>query len=178
MATQKEVQIDATMSDITESVAAKLIASGAFQLAKKKGKRRNWENEMGYEYIEKFYGTHPRWFRVGLGKKPGNDNGNYYNRLMRYADCVIRMPDHILLFEFKMIAKPDVVAQLLNYKDLFPDTAYFSKYREEQIKLKVVASLVDQATIEFIQKYDIEFEQYQPSFFNEWYGKVIEKKTE
>ena len=178
MATSNGVQIDSTMAEITESVAAKLIASGAFQLAKKKRTRVNWENQMAYEYIEKFYGDHPRWFRIGLGKKPGNDNGNYYNRLMRYADTIIRMPDHILIFEFKMLCKPDVVAQLLNYKDMFPDTAYFSKYRNEPIKLKVVAALTDEATKTFIEKHNIDFELYQPSFYEDWYKKAIQKISE
>jgi hypothetical protein len=88
------------------------------------------------------------------------------------------MPDHMLIIEGKMKCKPDVVSQLQNYRDLFPDTPDFDKYKNEPIKLKVVAAMMDEKTKEFIERNGIEVEIYRPSNFEEWYKFVVEKNTE
>lgn len=81
------------------------------------------------------------------------------------------------LIEVKMLAKPDVVGQLLNYAVLFPQTPMFEKYWSLPVKLKVVCSLTDEVTKKFIESQGIEVEIWKASNFDAWYEQVILKKN-
>ncbi len=178
MSTTSEVPIDATMAEITESVAAKLIASGAFQLAKAKQKKRNWESQMAREYVEKFYGDMPHWYRIEVGALPQGKTDPIYTKTRRWADCIIRTPEGMMIIELKMLCKPDVAAQIANYAMLFKETPLFKKYWNEPVKLKVVCALISEDTQRFLDSQGLEVEVYQPSFFDEWHAKAIQKITE
>lgn len=77
-----------------------------------------------------------------------------------------------------MKARPDVVSQLLNYRDLFPQTPLFTKYKDEPVKLKLVVAMIDQETKAFVEKNGIEVEEFKPSNYEAWYKLVIQKGTE
>lgn len=155
-----------------------LQASGQVVTQKVKRTRVNWERLLAFEYVDKMYRDYPHWFRIEVGPIPGNGQNALYGRTRRWTDAVIRMPDHIILLEFKMKAIPDVASQLLNYRDLFPQTPLFSKYKDEPIKLIVVAAMSDEATRTFIEKQGIEYVEYRPSNFDQWYKQVIERSAE
>jgi len=180
---RKEIKMAQEIGNNTANVAAlvdqrigSLIAAGVIAQAKKRRKGMNWESKLAYEYVQHFYPNFPTWFRVSVGPIPGGQNDPLYYKLRRWADVIIRMPDHIEIIEVKMLAKPDVVGQLNNYAQLFPQTPMFEKYWNEPLKKKVVCSLIDGATKDFIEKSGIEVEVFRGSNYEQWYNQVILKK--
>ena len=141
-----------TVQAITNSVLTALLSTGAIKPPKQDRKRVNWERLLMYEYVNKYYSNQPHWFRCEVGAIPPGGGTMLYARTRRYADAIIRMPDHMIIIEGKMRCRPDVVSQLQNYRDLFPDTPIFTKYKNEPIKLKVVAAMIDGQTKAFIEK--------------------------
>lgn len=107
---------------------------------------------------------------------PGGRTESIYAKTRRWADCVVRMPDHMLVIEFKMKAEPSVVSQVLVYKELVPQTALFKKYALLPVKAMIVAAMVDDVTHKFIESQGVNLEIYQPSNFEAWYKQVILKE--
>jgi hypothetical protein len=173
--TEQSLTVEANISDISSAVAAQLIANGTFLPAKRKQKNVKWENLLAREYIEKFYSQYPHWYRIEVGALPEGFENAMFTKVRRYADAIVRMPDHVLIIEMKMLAKPEVVAQIQNYIDLFNETPMFEKYWKEPVKGKVVAALCDEATKRFIEKHGIELEIYKPANYDAWYAKKIAK---
>jgi hypothetical protein len=131
---------------------------------------------LSYEYVNKFYAETPHWFRIEVGPIPNGDTTNLYARTRRWADAVLRMPDHLLIIEFKMKAEPSVVSQLEHYGQLLPQTPLFKKYRNEPVKIKIVAAMVDEQVHKYIESRGIEVEIYKPSNYDQWYKQVILKE--
>lgn len=163
---------------ITDTVMNALIKSGAIRAPKSQHKRVNWERLLMYEYVAKFYPDKPHWFRIEVGPIPGDGKNPLYARTRRWADAIIRMPDHMLIIEAKMKPKPDVVSQLLNYRDLYPQTPLFTKYKNDKIVMKIVCAMVDDETRAFIERNGIEVEVYKPTNFDAWYKFTIEKNPD
>lgn len=163
---------------ITDSVMSALLQAGAIKPVKGKHKRVNWESVLMREYVEKFYGDQPHWYKIGVGPIPKENEGKLYAITQRWADAIVRTPDGMLIIEGKMRCKPDVASQLLNYGDLFPQTPLFTKYKDEKVKLKVVCAMIDDTTKAFIEKHNIEVEMYKPSNYEAWYKFVIERNAE
>lgn len=169
-----------TVNAIADATIARLIAAGLINPnGKQKKKRINWERILAFEYVEKFYAEIPHWYRIEVGPVPGGRTESIYAKTRRWADCVVRMPDHMLVIEFKMKAEPSVISQVLVYKELVPQTALFKKYALLPVKAMVVAAMVDDVTHKFIESQGVDLEIYQPSNFEAWYKQVILKeKTE
>ena len=165
-----------SVPDMVNAQISALIATGVIAQPKKRRKGMKWESKLAYEYVEKFYSTYPRWFRVSVGPVPGGNNDPLYYKLRRWADVIVRMPDHMLIMEVKMLAKPDVVGQLKNYEMLFPQTPMFDKYKDLPLKTKVVCSLIDGATQQFIEQNGIEVEVFRGTNFEDWYQQTIVNK--
>jgi hypothetical protein len=161
----------------TQSALDALIKSGAIKPPKARRERTNWERLLMFEYIAKFYPTIPHWMRVEIGAVPGQEHNPLYSKTRRWADAILRMPDHMLIIEGKMKSKPDVVSQLLNYKRLLPETPLFTKYCDLPIKMKLVCALIDDDTSAFVKEAGIEVEVFKPSNFEEWYRFTIEKDS-
>ena len=175
MVTLSKEDLAAITQTATQSALDALIQSGAIKQPKQRRERVNWERLLMFEYVAKFYPEVPHWLRVEIGPMPAGKNDRIYTKTRRWADGVFRMPDHMLIIETKMKCKPDVVSQLLNYKRLLPETPMFRKYADLPIKLKLVAALIDEDTIKFIESHDIEVEVFKPSNFEDWYKFTIER---
>lgn len=173
--TDENFTVESNMGELSSAVAANLIASGVFMPAKKRATHIAWEAKLAREYVEKFYGDNPHWYRIEVGRLPEGYDNAIYTKVRRWADAIVRMPDHMLILEMKMIARPEVSAQLLNYMDLFKETPLFRKYWEEPVKGKVVCAMCDDDTRKFLEKQGIDIELYKPSNYEEWYAKKILK---
>jgi hypothetical protein len=168
-----------TVQAIADTTIARLAANGMLSTGKKRIKRHNWENQMAYEWATKYYNDHPKWFRVGVGPDPDSKGDPLYYKLKRYADLIVRLPEEILIVEFKMMAIPDCVGQLLNYMELFPQTPQFMKYKDEPRKGMVVCGMVDQSTKEHIERNGFEVEIWQSKGFEDWYKmKILKQEIE
>jgi hypothetical protein len=169
--------VNSSVAEISKEVIASLMASGLVE-PKRKGKvqRTNWERLLAYEYIGKFYANMPHWFRVEVGPTPNGSNDRLYAKTRRWADCVVRMPDHLLIIEFKMKVEPAVVSQLEHYSQLLPETPQFEKYRNEPVRIKIVGALIDDKVHAYIESRGIDVEMYQPSNYEAWYKQVILKE--
>lgn len=172
---QSSMTVEANIDQISAAVTAQLIAKGTFEPARKRQKNHNWENEMAREYIEKFYSDRMHWYRIEVGEIPDKLDDPIYTKVRRWADAIVVMPDHVLIIELKMIAKPEVTAQLANYIELFRETPMFQDQRELPVKGRVVCALVDEKTKSFIERGGFEVEVYKPANFDLWYSKKIAK---
>jgi hypothetical protein len=176
----ENVIIESSVQEIADATISRLIAAGLITGKKQeRTKRINWERLLAYEYVEKFYSEVPHWFRIEVGPMPRGETDLLYSKTRRWADCVLRMPDHMLVIEFKMKAEPAVVSQLMHYGQLIPETPLFKKYRGLPVKIKVVCAMIDDITHQFIESQGIDVEVYKPGNFEEWYKAVIlkEKRT-
>ena len=165
-----------TVQEIADATITRLLAAGLIQPKGQKQKRVNWERQISYEYLQRFYPDVPHWTRIEVGPMPPGENSFLYSRTRRWADAVVREPENMLLIEFKMKAMPDVAAQLLNYKDLLPQTPLFYKYKDLPIKCRVVAALCDDQTSKFIKSQGIELEMFKPMNYDKWYAEKVVKK--
>lgn len=172
-----KMQTAIDVTDLVDQRISALIGAGTLAPGKKRRKGMNWESKLAYEYVQTRYPNFPAWFRVSVGPVPGGANDPLYYQLRRWADVIIRMPDYMLLIEVKMLAKPDVVGQLHNYAKLFPSTPMFEKYWSLPIRKRVVCSLIDGATKDFIESEGIEVEEFKASNYEAWYNQVILKKS-
>jgi hypothetical protein len=154
-----------------------LIKAGVVKVPTTARKRVNWERLLMYEYVNMFYGDQPHWFRVEVGQIPGGNNDPLYSRLRRWADCIIRMPDYMLLIEGKMRVKVEVVSQMQTYKNLLPQTPLFTKYKDLPIKMLLVCAMIDDETRKFVESAGIEIAVFKPSNFEDWYKYIIQKGT-
>jgi hypothetical protein len=172
-----ETVINSSVQEIADATISRLIAAGLIDPKKKEKKQRvNWERLLAYEYVEKFYQEVPHWFRIEVGPMPAGKTDLIYSKTRRWADCVLRMPDHMLCIEFKMKAEPSVVSQLMHYGELLPQTPIFKKYSQIPVKIKVVAAMVDDTTHKFIESQGIDVEIYKPANYEAWYKQTILKE--
>lgn len=176
--TEIEKTIDpALITAATDAVMTSLIKTGMVKVPKQARKRENWERILMYEYANKMYPENPKWFRIEVGPIPGNNNNMLYSRMRRWADCVILEDDHLLLIEGKMKADVDVVAQLMRYKTLLPQTPMFRRYYNLPIKLRLVCALIDDETKKFVEDAGIEVVEFKPSNYEKWYNyKILQIK--
>lgn len=175
MAEFTEEQLSEIVAAATDSTMNTLIKSGMVRSPKQRRDRVNWERILVREYVSKFYPNLPYWIRVEIGAPAPGREDPIYTKTRRWADCIIRMPDHMLIIEAKMKAKPDVVAQLQNYKRLFPSTPLFTKYKDLPIKMQLVCAMCDDETKEFVEDAGIELVIYKPANFEQWFKIVVEK---
>jgi len=169
-----ELVANASVAEVTESAIATMIARGLITPTKQTTRKKvNWERLLAYEYVEKFYQGIPHWFRLEVGPMPNGSTDLIYSKTRRWADCVIHLPDHTLVIEFKMKAEPAVVSQLIHYGQLVPQTPMLVKYKDLPVKIKVVAAMVDDVTHAFIESQGIDVEIYKPTNFEQWYKQVI-----
>lgn len=160
----------------TDAVMNALIKAGAVKIPKAARKRVNWERLLMYEYANEFYADKPKWFRIEVGPIPGGENNMLYSRTRRWADCVIRLDDRMLLIEGKMRARVEVVSQIKTYQNLFPQTPMFRKYKDEPVELRLVCAMIDDETRQFVEDAGIEVVMFKPSNYEKWYKLIIEKE--
>ena len=165
--------VDVDLDTVTQSVISTLTAKGMIKPMRQRAEQVNWEKLLAREYVGKFYENKPKWFRIEVGPIPHNDTTGIYSRVRRWADAIIRMPDHMLIIEFKMKAQPGVISQIQHYATLFSQTPGFEKYWNEPLKLKVVVALDDPLIKQMAENNGIEYENYKPSNYEAWYKKVI-----
>lgn len=171
-------QLAALVQAATDSTMTNLIKTGAIKSPTQKRERVNWERQLIYEYLAKFYPEIPHWIRIEIGANlPGREDP-IYTKTRRWADAIVRMPDHMLIIEGKMQGRPDVVAQLLNYKRLLPSTPLFKKYADLPIKLQMVVALIDDDTKQFVEDSGIEVVVYKPANYEAWYKQRILKNKD
>jgi len=172
--TELNPNVDPTLVNATtDAVMTSLIKAGVIKIPKPARKRINWERLLIYEYVNKFHKNRLAWFREEVGPLPNTENAMWYSRTRRWADCIIKMPDHILLIEGKMKAKVEVVSQMFTYKSLFPQTPRFVDYKDLPVKLLLVCAMIDDETRKFVEQAGIEVELFKPSNYEEWYKRKI-----
>jgi len=173
-----ELVTTTSVQEIADATITRLIAAGLINPNKEKKKRVNWEREISNEYLARFYPQMPHWTRIEVGPIPPGSNELLYSRTRRWADAVVRETDHMLIIEFKMKADQDVVGQLMNYRQLLPQTPMFIKYKDLPVKCRVVAAMCDDNVKALIEGNGIELEMFKPMNYEKWYTEKILKKQE
>ena len=161
------------MSELSKSVVAELMAAGMIAQPKQKRKRVDWERLLVYEYVQTNYLDVPHWFREEVGPLPPGSNPMLYAKTRRWADAIVHLPDKTLLIEGKMKAEPNVIGQVLNYKNLIPQTPMLAKYKNLPVRPRVITAMVTDQVKELIENSGIEVEIFKPSNYEEWYEKVM-----
>lgn len=169
--------VKTSVAEISKEVVAQLLATGLIKQPNMKRKRVDWERLLIREYVKKFYATVPHWIREEVGPIPEGADTMLYARTRRWADAIIREPDNMLVIEGKMKCEPAVIGQILNYRDLLPQTPLFYKYRELPVKMRVVTAIISDDVHKLLEAAGIDVEIYKPSNYEEWYEKVILKNA-
>lgn len=164
------------MSELSKSVVAELMAAGMIAQPKQKRKRVDWERLLVYEYVQTNYLDVPHWFREEVGPLPPGSNPMLYAKTRRWADAIVHLPDKTLLIEGKMKAEPSVIGQLLNYRNLLPQTPLFYKYREIPIEMQLVCAKIDKDTEELVKQAGIEVIMFKPSNYDQWIDVITKRK--
>ena len=178
MPTEEEINSAAMIKHTANAVIEALLKTGSISPPKTIRKKVNWEKLLSYEYVASRYHNLPHWFRIEVGPIPGDGKSNIYARTRRWCDIIVRGPKGLILIECKMRARPDVVSQLLNYKQLLSKTPLFEKYWNEPIELQLVTAIIDVDVRAFVEEAGIEVIVYKPSNFEAWYKFVVQKERD
>ena len=164
------------LNKAADSVITRLLAADVLKVPKERKKRTNWERLLAYEYCDTFFRDCPKWVRIEVGPIPKEGHGMMYARTRRWADAVIIDGGRALILETKMKADPRAIGQLQIYRNLFPETPGFSRFKELPITLRLVAALGDEHTRLLAEEQEIEYEEWRPSNFEKWYAEVVAKQ--
>ena len=169
------LQVKSTVAEISKEVIAQLTAAGMVQLPQQKRKRIDWERVLVLEYVLRFYRETPYWIREGVGPLPDTGDAAFYARARRWADAIIRAPEAMIIVEGKMSVEPSVIGQLLNYRNLLPQTPMLRKYNELPIIMRVVTAHLKPGIKELLESAEIEVVEFKPSNYQEWEQNVLLK---
>lgn len=164
------------LSELSKSVVAELITAGMINQPKQKRKRVDWERLLVYEYVQTYYLDVPHWFREEVGPLPPGTNPMLYAKTRRWADAIVHLPDKTILIEGKMKAEPSVIGQLLNYRNLLPQTPLFYKYREIPIEMLLVCASINKDTEELVKEAGIEVAMFKPSNYDTWVEVITKRR--
>lgn len=74
-----------------------------------------------------------------------------------------------------MSVEPSVIGQLLNYRNLLPQTPMLRKYNELPIIMRVVTAHLKPGMQDLLENAGIEAETYKPSNCDQWEEQVLLK---
>jgi len=145
-------------------------------------KRREWEAEYVSEYCSQQ--LKPSWvkyhFRLGTWPQPhtaadlSDEERAMLKVRMRWADAVAGFPDKILVIEGKLRPSEYLkgLGELQLYKHLVPHTPELSEFKDRRAAGRLVVSLPDPSVELLARQQGLEFDVYQPSFWDD-YLKVL-----
>ena len=166
-----------TIEDITDAVTQRLFLRGTIAPPVKKRLRMNWESRFAREYISKVFPNEMVWFRKEVGPVPVTTNPELYKKIRRWADCIILLSDVVIIQEYKMRPEIKAVSQIYAYLQLFPETPEFLRIKDMPLRGQIVTTDRDNATERLAKSWGIEYVIYKPTFYQEWFTKVIEGKS-
>ena len=169
------IHVKSSVAEISKEVIAQLTAAGMVNMPRQKRRRIDWERILVLEYVVANYRETPYWIREGVGPLPEGSEAAYYSRTRRWADAIIRAPDAMIIVEGKMSVEPSVIGQLLNYKNLLPQTPMLRKYNELPIIMRVVTAHIKPGMRELLESADIELVEFKPSNYDQWEQQVLLK---
>ena len=114
--------------------------------------RSRWVRKLGSEI--------PRWYNVRMGKLPDAPMAGMFKVILGYADLIYIENGTALIVEFKTRDFRGAIGQLLSYKQEFPKTPEFAPYTNLPVKLVLVASRRDAATMQLAESEGINYEVF------------------
>ena len=169
------IQVKSSVAEISKEVIAQLTAAGMVNIPRQKRRRIDWERILVLEYVVSKYRETPYWIREGVGPLPEGAEAAYYSRTRRWADAIVRDTDAMIIIEGKMSVEPSVIGQLLNYKNLLPQTPMLRKYNELPIIMRVVTAHLKPGMQDLLENAGIEVEVFRPSNYDQWEQQVLLK---
>ena len=116
------------------------------------------ERELRTKFASNLIDTIPRWFNVRLGPYHNQEKSKLYSVLQHYADLIYIENNVVWINEFKVRKQAEAVGQLLNYKELFPQTIEFDFARTFPIMLQLVTNDHKKDIMELCSKHGIMYE--------------------
>lgn len=149
----------------------------------KKRDKRNWEpreQRLVSEFVAEFYGEHESRTHVHLGSIPERLRGKFakgedlgpLTPLMRWADALVFMPDHVVLIEAKILPQPGVISQLLLYEELIPKSQHLGEHKDKPVEKRLVCAIEDPLISELARRSGIRVIIYRPKWIDA-YLKVL-----
>lgn len=122
------------------------------------------ENKLLYEYQQMFYPTALMWRRVRVGALPQGREEAVYGVLRRFVDGVVSTGKAVILIEAKIEPSAEAVGQLMQYRELFPETPEFSQLKDLPIFCKLI-TVEEQETIRKVaEASNIEYVVFAPEW--------------
>jgi len=145
-------------------------------------KRREWEAEYVSEYCAMTFPRTPVVFHCRLGTWPAPltaeelspEEQAMLRVRMRWADAVVIEPERILVIEGKLRASEFLkgLGELQLYTHLVAHTPEFEKFRNRQVKGRLLIPLMDPAVSLMARQQNLEVAVYAPTFWAEFLAAV------
>lgn len=164
-----------TIDELSQAVALNLATKGYLQPQKRRRTRTNWESKLVREYLVKFHQKDLKWVRHEIGPYDPTKPEEFNGQLRRWADALVDINDTILLIECKMRPDHRAISQIDLYRRIFPQTPEFEYYKDKPLRCMLLTTSVDYAVKELCERWDIEYEVYIPTFFEEYQQMMIER---
>ena len=116
------------------------------------------ERMLRTKFAAKLPETIPRWYNVRLGPYHDQEKSKQYSVLQHYADLIYIENNVVWINEFKVRGQAEAVGQLLNYKNLFPQTIEFDFAKAFPIMLQLVTNQHKTEIMELCNKHGIMYE--------------------
>ena len=116
------------------------------------------ERELRTKFAAKLPENVARWYNVRLGPYHDQEKSKLYSVLQHYADLIYIENNVVWITEFKVRKQAEAVGQLLNYKELFPQTIEFDFARAFPIMLQLVTNQHKTEIMELCNKHSIMYE--------------------
>ncbi len=145
-------------------------------MSAKRKKRREWELEMVGEWASKTF-PHARYqTQVRLGRiQPRSPDGQFSpgeKRMLglwrRRIDCIVFLPDRLLLVEAVLRAQPGKITVLRLYEKLVAQTPELSEFYHLPIQKILLYAIEDPVLLAIAREEGIMPIRFVPRWFDEW----------
>jgi len=126
------------------------------------------------EWLMMRWPTALQWKRVRLGPLPDKDLGALMKITLRWVDAVVFDGEKVWLVEAKLKSELGAIAQLKEYKRLFPETPEFQLLRDKPIEMMLLIPYEWVDLVAAAKREGIIVEIFKPAWFYKEMGWKIE----
>jgi len=148
-------------------------------MAKKSNEKRQWqprELRMVSEFLAKYYPDYPYKMRVRLGsihpdlapEQLSDAEKRLVGVTRRWADCIVVMPDRLVLIEVAIRPSPGDISQLELYELLVPHTPELAEYASLPIEKLLVYAIEDPLVVAMARDRGIKAIYFKPDWVDEY----------
>ena len=133
------------------------------------GYRKNNENRIVRENLDKEHKKCLQWRQVRVGDLPLGADAKFAGVVRRWADAVCYDGKVVTIIEAKMRPDPSAIGQLELYAQLLPKTPEFPDFHAKPIHLVLLTTFDDKESRALAESKGIEVVIYSPSWVKDYW---------